>query len=178
MDYGIELNVSNTGRIRSKDKTVFSASRIGKGRARFMPGKILKPTPTRSGYLLIGLYKNAKCKKFTIHRLVAEAFVDNPQKKPEINHQDGNKLNNAFDNLIPCTRSENCKHASDTGLLPMAGQFNVSAKLQPHQIIEIRELFLSGWSQKKIAAQYNVTHANIHCIVRRKSWTHLTDYTK
>lgn len=73
--------------------------------------------PTKcKGYLQIGLSKNKKRKMYKVHRLVAIAFVSNPNNKPYINHIDGNKSNNRADNLEWVTQSENVSHAYKTGL--------------------------------------------------------------
>lgn len=78
--------------------------------------KLLKPRESKNGYLKITLYKNGKCKTFSIHRLVALAHLNNPNNYPVINHKDGNKLNNNISNLEWCTVSQNIKHAFDNGL--------------------------------------------------------------
>lgn len=74
------------------------------------------------GYLVVGLTANGKRKSFSVHRLVAEAFIPNPENKSCINHIDGNKLNNRVDNLEHCTHSHNNKHAYDTGLKKPSGK--------------------------------------------------------
>ena len=63
-----------------------------------------------NGYLQVQLSKNGKVKHFFIHRLVATYFIDNPDNKPEVNHKDGNHLNNSVDNLEWATREENINH--------------------------------------------------------------------
>ena len=65
--------------------------------------KILKAFNNRKGYLKVMLSKNSKRKKYLIHRLVAQAFIDNPDNLPCINHKDENKENNCVDNLEWCT---------------------------------------------------------------------------
>ena len=60
-----------------------------------------------NGYLFVTLYKNGKTKHYLIHRLVAEAFIPNPNGLPEINHKDENKENNSVENLEWCDRSYN-----------------------------------------------------------------------
>ena len=96
--------VSNLGRVRSLD-----TYRKGKnGSVRFYKGRILKLSTNGRGYLQVFLCKNRKVKKFKIHRLVAEAFLPNPDNLPEVNHKDENKLNNNAENLEWCDREYNC----------------------------------------------------------------------
>lgn len=72
--------------------------------------KILKPS--NSEYKRVNLYKNGKIKTYYIHRLVAEAFIPNPENKPQINHKDENKYNNNVNNLEWCTHKENMNHGT------------------------------------------------------------------
>ena len=69
-----------------------------------------------SYYLYVGLHKNKKIKNKVVHRLVAEAFISNPGNKPQVNHKDGNKINNEVSNLEWTTMGENIKHSYDIGL--------------------------------------------------------------
>ena len=80
--------------------------------------KILKTNRHKDGYQLVGLSKNGSKKFFTVHKLVAQAFIPNPQNKEQINHIDGNKANNHVDNLEWVTPKENVIHAFKTGLMP------------------------------------------------------------
>lgn len=68
-------------------------------------------------YVKVSLTVNGKSQNKLVHRLVAQAFIPNPENKPEVNHKDGNKLNNCLDNLEWVTKSENIKHAYRTGLI-------------------------------------------------------------
>lgn len=76
--------------------------------------KLLKPFPDKKGYLQVDINKKSR----KVHRIVAEVYIPNPNKKPQINHKDGNKSNNRVDNLEWCTQSENQKHAYKHGLKP------------------------------------------------------------
>ncbi len=62
-------------------------------------------------YVVVGLYKEGKAKLFPVHRLVAMAFIPNPNNLPIVNHKDGNKQNNCVENLEWCTQKENVAHA-------------------------------------------------------------------
>lgn len=73
--------------------------------------KVLSQRGNGNGYIRIELWKDGKGCKFYVHRLVANAFIDNPNGKPEVNHIDGNRGNNKVDNLEWVTSSENTRHA-------------------------------------------------------------------
>ncbi len=79
--------------------------------------KYLKPYLDRkNGYLSVALYKDGTHKNYRVHRLVAETFIPNPSNLPQVNHIDGNKLNNNVDNLEWCTSKQNIQHAWKNGL--------------------------------------------------------------
>lgn len=69
---------------------------------------------TQFGYNYVGLWKDKKCKKFRVHRLVAQAFIPNPHNFPHINHKDENKTNNCVDNLEWCTPKYNNSYGTKT----------------------------------------------------------------
>jgi hypothetical protein len=75
-----------------------------------------KTSVINSGYEMTWLSKNNKSKGRTVHRLVAEAFITNPDNLPQVNHKDGNKLNNCVENLEWTSRSQNMKHLFRIGL--------------------------------------------------------------
>ena len=77
--------------------------------------KLLKPRESKNGYLYVILYTNGKPKTLKIHRLVAMTFLNNSNNLPQVNHIDGNKLNNNVDNLEWCTATQNNKHAWKLG---------------------------------------------------------------
>ena len=95
-------------------------------------GKQLKPHLHEKGYLRVTLQCDGKKKKHRIHRLVAEQFINNPDNLPQVNHKDGNKLNNDISNLEWCTQSQNMQHAVENGLHNNGGN-----KLDKEQIVDI-----------------------------------------
>lgn len=103
--------VSNLGNVRSLDRI------LEKGKHTFCSkGKQLSIVLSPHGYYNIWLYKEKKVKKHFVHRLVAQAFIPNPENKPFINHIDGHPTNNNVTNLEWCTPKENFDHAKRTGL--------------------------------------------------------------
>lgn len=97
---------SNLGRVKSLDRIVVYKD----GRMRTYKGRILSPGAVRGGYQAVLLSKNASYESKAVHRLVAEAFIPNPEKLPEINHRDRDVTNNNVTNLEWCTRLYNANH--------------------------------------------------------------------
>lgn len=96
--------VSNYGNIRSVTRTVKQKNAFGTISERVMKGYLLYPKEERTGYLRVCLYKqNHKRKMYSVHILVAMAFLPNPDNLPQINHKDENKKNNRVENLEWCT---------------------------------------------------------------------------
>ena len=92
-------------------------SNLGKVRSLLRPEKtVLKSQRDQKGYRRVSVTVNRKKTTFKVHREVAKAFIPNPENKPQVNHIDGNKENNAVDNLEWVTNRENAKHAFATGL--------------------------------------------------------------
>lgn len=106
--YDLFYEISNFGRVISIERVIKNGLRIQK--------KLMKLRTARHGYLLVWLSENGRRKGFSVHRAVAKAFVPNLKDYPEVNHIDGNKLNNHAGNLEWCTRGENIKHAYALGL--------------------------------------------------------------
>lgn len=120
--YEGSYQVSNLGRVKSLERTIY----IG-DKKRVLRNKILKLHTNSHGYLGINLHKDKKIKRFSVHQLVARTAIKNSKNRKEVNHKDGNKLNNHYTNLEWCTRSENVKHSYKTGLTP-----NRSGKNNPN----------------------------------------------
>lgn len=125
------------------------------------------------GYLFVALTLNGKTSQPKIHRLVGETFIPNPLNLPQINHLDGNKLNNNDWNLTWCTPSENILHAFKYGLSNQKGEHNAASKLKDKDILEIRRLGEEGKLKKDIAILFNISRSAITNIIKRKRWKHL-----
>lgn len=107
--------VSDAGRVRSLDRFIVCK----RGTKRFYQGKVLQLKVDRYGYSVVMLRKRTLNirKSVTVHRLVAETFITNPEEKPTINHINGNKTDNRAENLEWATHKENTDHAITTGLI-------------------------------------------------------------
>ena len=101
------------GRIFSYPKSCSSKNGIFLKQQIFI-NKNNRTTPHKQ--LLVGLWKDKKRKIHLVHRLIALTYIPNLENKPDINHLDGNSLNNNIKNLEWCTKKENMKHARETGL--------------------------------------------------------------
>lgn len=100
--------VSNTGQIRSFDRYV----KYSNGRIHLHKGKVLSPIKDKDGYLQVNLCYNGKIHQIKIHRLVAQAFLSNPDNLPYVNHKDEVKTNNSVDNLEWCDVKYNNNYGS------------------------------------------------------------------
>lgn len=105
-----EININ--GEVRSLERNVLHNNRFRK-----IVSKQIETRIDRAGYLTVRLSKDGKSYTKSIHRLIANAFISNPNALPIVNHIDGNKLNNSIDNLEWVIHSENIKHAYNNGLI-------------------------------------------------------------
>ncbi len=122
--------------------------------------RTLKPRMCK-GYETVCLCKNGIRHNRRINRLVALAFISNPENKPEVNHKDGNKRNNSVSNLEWCTSSENQIHAMRTGLNPMLKNNSVLSK-PVDMLSKSGELLRTFPSFKEAERQTGISRRNIH----------------
>jgi hypothetical protein len=157
--------ISNLGRVKS----------FARGKEKF-----LKNNLHRTGYYYVFLNKRPN----KIHRLVAAYFIENKDNKTEVNHIDGDKLNNSINNLEWVTHRENMIHAYNTGLLKnnsptrnifsQKGQQHPNAKLTDEDVVEIRTLHKNGVGFGEILKQYsNFSRGCIGKVVYYGAWKHI-----
>lgn len=133
---------------------------------------VLQPALNGGGYYYVTLHKNKTKSNKMIHRLVSMAFIDNPQNKSQVNHIDGNKLNNVLENLEWVTQFENMQHSVDSGLSPK-GEDSYLAKLTEKDVLAIREAYANNVSNKELSILYNVNRGAISSIVLGRTWKHV-----
>lgn len=143
--------VSNFGEVRSVDRQIIRGNGIWN-----LNGKCLKQDLNRDGYSLVTLCKNAKCKGFSVHRLVAIAFIGNSHL--DVNHKDGDKNNNHVNNLEYSTKKDNLNHAVQTGLI------------KSNALIHEREIigdYQSGMGIRDLKTKYKTHYDSIKRVLNK-----------
>lgn len=161
---------SNKGKIKSLQRTI---TRKSKRCTYPVKERILKQRITKTGYYIVFLYDNTGAKNIKVHRLVALAFILNPEKKPQVNHINGIKTDNWLENLEWCTQKENTVHAVKIGTFSRKGSKHPLSKLNEKNILCIRKLHEKGCSIKSLSKRFKVSLSQINRIVNRKMWTHI-----
>ena len=163
--------ISNLGEIRSVERYVELATH-----KYFKKQKTLTQFNDGRGYKHVKLYDGkANPKSFTVHKLVALTFIENPNNYIEINHIDHNKQNNSVENLEWTSRSENIRHSylmRDPKTYKGSG--NKNSKLTEEQVIQMREEHKTGrFTYKQLAEKYLVGTTLVSYIVKNKVWKHV-----
>lgn len=155
--------ISNLGRVKS-----LNYNHTGKER-------LLKPGNNRCGYLYVNLWKNGKVKKMTVHRLVAQAFLENPTNLPEVNHIDENKENNKVENLEWCDRKYNMNHGTRNERVSksMIGKL-INRKDQSIQIDQFTKsgIYVKTWLSSMDAQRNGYTQPSIIACCKGKLKSH------
>jgi len=160
-----DYEISNTGKVRSIDRQVYHS----KGNLN-LKGKPVKMRIKNYGYVCLTF--QGKSNNFYIHRLVALHFIDNPEKKHDVNHIDGNRANFSLSNLEWISHRDNVLHARRV-LFKNIGEKHHKSKLDNQKVREIREAVLAGAEYKPLAKKYSVTRQVIASVVKRKTWIHV-----
>ena len=155
--YEGHYKISNYGRVKS-----------------FFNGKffIVKPKLDTDGYLWIAFSKHCVKKNFKVHRIVAKAFIPNPENKATVNHIDGCKMNNFVGNLEWLTQAENNQHAARIGLMK-SGSEHRDALLTDEQVRWCRAVHISGdleYGTNALARKLNVSSSAIYLLLHGKTY--------
>lgn len=126
-------------------------------------GHILKGQPNAKGYLRVSISK----KLMFVHRLVAEKYIPNPNNLPQVNHKDGNKLNNSVENLEWVSNQQNRNHAVETGL-HLSGEACSWSKLDWEKVEFIRSHL--DLSNEELGEMFGVSPHTINDVKLYKTW--------
>jgi len=164
--YEGRYQVSNMGRVKSLERTFID--KIGRKRSR--KERILRSGQDHYGYLLVKLYNGSGTgKNFKVHRLVCEAFHENPENKPCVNHIDENKTNNTANNLEWCTVAENNKHGTRPTKIAKANAKNKSKAVGQYTL---GGKLIKVWqSTHEVERQLGFASPNISAVARGKRKT-------
>lgn len=154
--------VSDLGRVRSLDRLV-AYKRTGGVMLR--RGRLLAGALDKAGYAHLVLCKEGKQKTLYFSRLVAQAFVPNPDNLPDVHHKDFDKTNNSSRNLVWTTHQQNIKHSV------VGGRY--AKKLNSKVVSEIKTRHRNGESQASIARNLGVRYETVHHVVNGRSWRHV-----
>ena len=179
-DYEGLYQISNHGNVKSLTRKV----KCKNGKFRIIREKILTPMTTKNGYLTVNLWKNNSSKTYLIHRLVAEAFIPNPENKPEVNHKDTYKWTNYTSNLEWNTRPENTIHSYKMKLRENQKKkiSNMNKKLKSKKVAQYdlnMNLIKTFPSASEAARYYNYSQSAIsECCrgIRRKIYNYIWRY--
>ena len=162
--------MTSTFKVIPDTEGMYSVSECGNIRNN-ATGFILKPFMTDRGYLQVSIQFTSRKERITVnvHKLVARAFIENPNGHPVVNHKDGVKTNNAADNLEWTTHLDNNLHAVKMGLIK-SGEDSYLHILQESEVHEIIEKLLKGSRNIELAREYKVAHNTIDDIRCNRSW--------
>lgn len=155
----------------NKDGVVRSLVRID-SMGRIQGGFNIKSSIGRGGYYSVSLRITNKQKTFFLHRLIAQAFIPNPENKPCVNHKNSNRLDNSIQNLEWCTISENNSHAHTSGhQSEYYGEKHHRSKINQSIADEIRCKYQKGkYTLKNISADYNLSVGAVYALLKNKTW--------
>jgi hypothetical protein len=125
--------------------------------------------------LTVSLHNDHGRKTCAVHKLVANAFISNPELLPQINHKDENKWNNRVDNLEWCTSSYNTTYGTicERKSAKVSGELNPRSRLKGVDVHNIREQAANGESYAILADKFGVTRDTIYQIVTRRRWANI-----
>jgi len=136
--------------------------------------KVMRQTNNASGYLTIDLRRDKTRATGLVHRLVATAFLENPENLPIVNHMDSNRKNNCKSNLEWCTHQYNVQHSYDTGSNSNAGDLHPRKVLSEALVREMRLKYNTGTTRKQLVEEYGFKYCTIDKAVRGINWSQVT----
>lgn len=154
--------ISNLGRLKGLEVI----TKFGCGFKKY-PERICNFWHDKKGYEYYTFFVNGKNRHKLIHRLVAKAFILNPDNKPQVNHINGIKSDNRLENIEWCTAKENLEHAVLNGLNIKHGIHNYQSKLSLKDVEHIRN---SNLTQKELSIKFNISQTGVSRILLNKTY--------
>ncbi len=160
-----DYRINSVGTIKSLDRYRNIKFKHAGSRPRLYPGKIIKPKLHRNGYLYVSLENYGSCLR-PVHHWVALTFLGPKLAKHQVNHIDGNKLNNAPSNLEYITAKDNVRHS-------IALNKRCTQKLDISTVREVKKLLASGSSVKDTAKKLSIPINLVHNIKAKRTWSYV-----
>lgn len=161
------INLLGVDYIVSSDGKIYSTSNVGRGRYH----KEISQRENQDGYMVVTVGKTSCRRSMRVHRIVALAFVPNPDNLPEVDHIDNNRQNNAASNLQWMYGIDNKKKTPfETRSKTHKGVLNGRAKLTADDVCNIRQLYSEGKTKAEIAKLYSRGWSTIHNIISNNTW--------
>ena len=162
--YEDKYQISSYGRVRSKERTVDR----GKYGLLKVHAKDITLRQKENGYFIVGLYSHNKEKNAYVHRLVAQAFIPNPNNLPTVNHKDGNKKHNFVSNLEWASYSDNNQHAYNHGLTHSnKNNSHMSKKIEAYDLAG--NLKYTFPSMREAERKLRLSNGTVHMAIK-KGW--------
>lgn len=152
-----KYQISNFGNVRRLKRVVV----VNKTKDVYFEVKRYK----QNGYYMVIISVLGRINRLGIHRLVADAFIPNPENKSTVNHINGIKIDNRVENLEWCSQYDNIQHAKQTGLL--------NKRISRKMVLDIRNRFLKGESVVLIASEYGIKNIQVYDIGTGKFKAHI-----
>ena len=135
--------------------------------------KKLSPVDNGRGYLIVNINIKGKRKCKAIHRIVAEAFIPNPENLPEVNHIDGDRYNNTVSNLEWITHGNNIRHSYKLQNRTATGSSNANCKTEETIVKEICEYLSKGFKASEVR-DFGYSYSLVRKIKSKQNWHHIS----
>lgn len=157
------------------EKQIYNIIIKDSGEVCTLDGEQKKAYDNGRGYLIVFLKIGDKKTSKAIHRLLAEAFIPNPEGLSDVDHINGDKRDNSLSNLRWCSHGKNIKHSYDSGRRSAKGENNSRAYLKTRDVERICQLFLEGKTARQASELTNIPLSITNNIKSKRCWRDITN---